>query len=104
PDDLHVSGHLLREHGLRPGHRVKVRIRAPRDRDKYLSAVEVLEIEGVPAADFKTPKDFDKLTPLFPDRRIVLEGEGPDFLSPRALDLIAPLGKGQRGLIVAPPR
>ncbi len=104
PDDLYLNGHLLRDHGLRAGHRVKVRIRAPRDRDKYLSAVEILEIEGVPAAEFKAPKDFDKLTPLFPDRRIVLEGEGPDAVPVRVLDLVAPLGKGQRGLIVAPPR
>jgi transcription termination factor Rho len=104
PDDLYINGHLLRDHGLRAGHRVKVRIRAPRDRDKYLSAVEILEIEGVPAAEFKAPTDFDKLTPLFPDRRIVLEGEGPDAVSVRVLDLVAPLGKGQRGLIVAPPR
>lgn len=104
PDDLYINGHLLRDHGLRAGHRVKVRIRAPRDRDKYLSATEILEIEGIPAAEFKVPKEFDKLTPLFPDRRIVLEGEGPDALSVRVLDLVAPLGKGQRGLIVAPPR
>jgi len=104
PDDLHVNGHLLRDHGLRAGNRVKVRIRAPRDRDKFLSATEILEIEGVPATDYAPPKDFDKLTPLFPDRRIVMEGEGPDAVGVRVLDLIAPLGKGQRGLIVAPPR
>ncbi|WP_367871311.1 transcription termination factor Rho [Luteolibacter sp. Populi] len=104
PDDLYINGHLLKDHGLRSGHRVKVRIRAPRDRDKYLSAVEILEIEGIPAADFTVPKEFDKLTPLFPDRRIVLEGEGADGTSVRVLDLVAPLGKGQRGLIVAPPR
>ncbi len=104
PDDLYVNGHLLRDHGLRAGHRVKVRIRAPRDRDKYLSASEVLEIEGIPAAEYKVPKEFDKLTPLFPDRRIVLEGEGVEAVSVRVLDLVAPLGKGQRGLIVAPPR
>jgi transcription termination factor Rho len=104
PDDLYLNGHLLRDHALRAGNRVKVRIRAPRDRDKYLSAMEILEIEGVPAAEYQVPKEFDKLTPLFPDRRIVLEGEGPDALSVRVLDLVAPLGKGQRGLIVAPPR
>ncbi len=104
PDDLYINGHLLRDHALRAGNRVKVRIRAPRDRDKYLSATEILEIEGIPAAEFKTPKEFDKLTPLFPDRRIVLEGEGPEAVSVRVLDLVAPLGKGQRGLIVAPPR
>jgi len=104
PDDLYVHGNLLREHGIRAGHRVKVKVRNPRERDKFLSAVEVLEIEGVPAAEFEAGTDFDKLTPLFPDERILLEGEGPEFHSPRAVDLIAPLGKGQRGLIVAPPR
>ena len=104
PDDLHVNGHLLRDHGLRAGNRVKVRIRAPRDRDKFLSAVEILEIEGKPAADYVAPQDFDKLTPLFPDERIVMESEEPEAVGVRVLDLVAPLGKGQRGLIVAPPR
>ncbi|WP_193210459.1 transcription termination factor Rho [Luteolibacter marinus] len=104
PDDLYVNGHLLRDHGLRAGNRVKVRIRSPRDRDKYLSAVEVLEIEGVPAAEYSVPKDFDKLTPLFPDERLVMESDGPEAIGVRVLDLVAPLGKGQRGLIVAPPR
>ncbi|MCH7224518.1 transcription termination factor Rho [Haloferula sp. A504] len=104
PDDLHINGNLLRDYGIKPGHRVKVLVRSPRERDKFLSAVEVLEIEGVPASEFEPGKDFDKLTPLFPDERLILEGEGPAGLSPRAIDLIAPLGKGQRGLIVAPPR
>jgi transcription termination factor Rho len=104
PDDLYINGHLLRDHALRAGNRVKVRIRAPRDRDKYLSATEILEIEGIPATEYKTPKEFDKLTPLFPDRRIVLEADGPEAVGVRVLDLVAPLGKGQRGLIVAPPR
>jgi len=104
PDDIHVGGHLLRDHGIRPGNRVKVRVRSPRERDKFLSATEIVEIEGIPVADFSPGKDFDKLTPQFPDRRLVLEGEGPDAASPRVIDLIAPLGYGQRGLIVAPPR
>ena len=104
PDDIHLGSHLVKEHGLRPGQSVKVRVRAPRERDKYLTAFEVLEVEGIPLADYQPPKDFDKLTPLFPDQRIHLEGEGPDFLGVRVIDLIAPLGKGQRGIIVAPPR
>lgn len=104
PDDIHVGGHLLRDHGIRPGNRVKVRVRSPRERDKFLSATEIVEVEGIPVAEFSAGKDFDKLTPQFPDRRLVLEGEGPDAASPRVIDLIAPLGYGQRGLIVAPPR
>jgi transcription termination factor Rho len=104
PDDIHLSTNILRELGLRVGQLVKVRVRAPRERDKYLSAHEVIEIEGIPVADYQPPKEFDRLTPLFPDQRIHLEGEGNDFLGVRVIDLIAPLGKGQRGIIVAPPR
>jgi transcription termination factor Rho len=104
PDDIHLGSNIVRDLGLRVGQMVKVRVRAPRERDKYLSAFEVLEVEGVPLADYQAPKEFDRLTPLFPDQRIHLEGEGPDFLGVRAIDLIAPLGKGQRGIIVAPPR
>ncbi len=104
PDDIHLSSNMVRDLGLRVGQMVKVRVRAPRERDKYLSAAEVLEVEGVPVADYQAPKEFDRLTPLFPDQRIHLEGEGPDFLGVRVIDLIAPLGKGQRGIIVAPPR
>jgi transcription termination factor Rho len=104
PDDIHVSSNLLRDLGLRVGQWVKVKVRAPRERDKYLSGYEVIEVEGQPVADFTQRKDFERLTPLFPDERIYLEGEGADFLGVRVIDLIAPLGKGQRGLIVAPPR
>ncbi len=104
PDDIHLGNNMLRDFGLRVGQSVKVRVRAPRERDKYLTVQEVLEVEGIPVTDFQPPKEFDRLTPLFPDQRIHLEGEGDDFLGVRVLDLIAPLGKGQRGLIVAPPR
>jgi transcription termination factor Rho len=104
PDDIHLSANLVRDHGLRVGQQVKVRVRAPWERDKYLSGFELIEVEGMPIAEFRAPKEFDRLTPLFPDQRIHLEGEGNDFLGVRAIDLIAPLGKGQRGIIVAPPR
>ncbi len=104
PDDIHLGNNILRDLGLRVGQLVKVRVRAPRERDKYLSAQDVIEVEGIPVADYRAPKEFDKLTPLFPDQRIHLEGEGNDFLGVRVIDLIAPLGKGQRGIIVAPPR
>ena len=104
PDDIHVGPGVLRNLTIRAGQSVKVRARAPRERDKYLVAYEVIEIEGIPIADYQPPKEFDKLTPLFPDQRIHLEGEGNDFLGVRVIDLIAPLGKGQRGIIVAPPR
>jgi transcription termination factor Rho len=104
PDDIHLSANVMRDHGLRVGQLVKVSVRAPWERNKYLSGFEVLEIEKTPVEDFKQRTEFDRLTPLFPDQRIYLEGEGKDFLGVRVIDLIAPLGKGQRGIIVAPPR
>ena len=103
PDDLYVSGHLIRDFGLIVGQKVKVRLRGPKGRDKYISASEVLEVEGVAADQYQKPKGFDQLTAMFPDERIILENKETG-MTPRVLDLIAPLGKGQRGLIVAPPR
>ncbi len=104
PDDIHLGSNIVRDLSLRVGQMIKVRVRAPRERDKYLTASEAIEVEGTPAETYQSPKEFDKLTPLFPDQRIHLEGEGVDFLGVRVIDLIAPLGKGQRGIIVAPPR
>lgn len=104
PDDVHLGGPVLANAKLRNGQKIKIKVRPPVQRDKYLTTEEILEIEGIPAADWVEPKDFDKLTPMFPDARIHLEGEGTEFLGVRVIDLIAPLGKGQRGLIVAPPR
>ena len=103
-DDIHVSANFLREFGLKSGHRVKLRARASKEKDKFLTTAEILEVEGKPVADWHPRTEFDKLTPLFPDRRVFLEGEGPEFFSVRLVDLIAPLGLGQRALIVAPPR
>ncbi len=103
-DDIHIGGPVLTNVALRNGQLLKVKVRQPVQRDKYLTTAEILEIEGKPAADWVEPQDFDKLTPMFPDSRIHLEGEGTEYLGVRVIDLIAPLGKGQRGLIVAPPR
>ena len=103
PDDLYMSGHLIREYGVLVGQRLKVSLRAPKGRDKYISVDEILEIEGLPTDEYKKPKNFENLTAMFPDQRVHLEN-AETGLSPRVLDLVAPLGKGQRGLIVAPPR
>lgn len=104
PDDFYVGGNLLKEHGVKVGQLVRVRLRAPRERDKYLSALEILTIEGAPAEEFSVAKSFDQLTSLFPEERFVLERAGEDALAVRLIDIVAPVGKGQRGLIVAPPR
>jgi transcription termination factor Rho len=103
-DDIHIGGPVLNDAKLRNGQLLKVKVRQPVQRDKYLTTAEILEIEGKPTAEWVEPQDFDKLTPMFPDARIHLEGEGTEYLGVRVIDLIAPLGRGQRGLIVAPPR
>ncbi len=103
-DDIHVPINFIREYGLQSGQMVKLRVRAPKEKDKFLTTAAILEIEGKDVRDWQQPIDFDKLTPLFPDRRVYLEGPGAEFLSVRLVDLIAPLGLGQRALIVAPPR
>ncbi len=104
PDDLFVSISLVRQYGLQTGLEVSGEVRGPGERDRYCGLDSIMAIEGIPAAEWKPPTPFDKLTPLFPQERIMLEAPKEPALSTRAVDLIAPLGKGQRALIVAPPR
>jgi transcription termination factor Rho len=104
PDDLFVSIGLVRQFGLQTGLEVRGTLRAPGERDRYCGLETITSIEGIPAAEWQTVTPFDKLTPLFPQERIMLEAVKEPTLSTRAVDLIAPLGKGQRALIVAPPR
>ena len=104
PDDLFVSIGLVREYNLQTGLQISGTLRVPADRDRYCGLDQITAIEGVPVADWQSPPPFDKLTPLFPQERILLEAVKEPTLSTRAVDLIAPLGKGQRALIVAPPR
>ena len=79
-------------------------MRLPRDREKLIMLDEVTAIEGVPPEQWTEPTPFDNLTPLFPDGRIMLENSKTNSISARAVDLLTPLGRGQRGLIVAAPR
>lgn len=104
PDDLYIGGDLIKKHGLSVGQKVAVKMRAPRGRDKYLSAMEVQGVEHLAISDYEKPEHFDKLTALIPNERIILENGAVGGLGVRLVDLVAPLGKGQRGLIVAPPR
>lgn len=103
-DDLYLGSDFLRDHDLREGQSLKVVVGAPRGRDKFMSVSEVLEIDGTAVAEYASRAHFDSLTSLFPEERYVLESEDDSALSVRVVDLVAPLGKGQRGLIVAPPR
>jgi transcription termination factor Rho len=104
PDDLFVSIGLVREFSLQTGLCLAGTLRAPADRERYCALADLETIEGRPTTEWKPVTPFDKLTPLFPQERIILEAARAPSLSARAVDLVAPLGKGQRGLIVAPPR
>jgi transcription termination factor Rho len=103
-DDLYMPTHLIRKYGLRPGNSVRCTVRVARDKEKFCAVDEIISIEGIPAEEWTAPKPFDKLTALFPQDRIILENAKSASVSSRIVDLVAPLGKGQRGLIVAPPR
>ena len=104
PEDVCVSRALIEQHHLRPGQKIAGIVQLPGQRGKFLSLEKVTRIEGQPAKEWTEPTDFDKLTPQFPQGRIMLENPKTNSLTARAVDLLAPLGHGQRGLIVAPPR
>ena len=105
PEDLYVPATVVRQFGLRAGHRVTGTVRAPRDKEKFMALDHVTAVEGIPADRWTAPKHFDQLTPMFPNERIILENlAGGSPATVRAIDLIATLGRGQRGLILAPPR
>jgi transcription termination factor Rho len=103
PDDIYISPSQIRRFNLRTGDTVSGQIRPPKDTERYFA---LLKVEQVNHEDPEISREkilFDNLTPLYPDERVVLETE-PDNFSSRIMDLMTPLGKGQRGLIVAPPR
>jgi transcription termination factor Rho len=104
PEDVCVSRVLVEKHCLRPGQRIAGTVQLPGQRGKFLSLENVTRIEGQAAEEWAEPTDFDKLTPQFPQGRIILENPETNSITARAVDLLAPLGRGQRGLIVAPPR
>lgn len=104
PADVCVPHYLIRQFGLRPGQLLSGTVRLPRDREKGLALDRVISIEEQPVENWQAPTAFDNLTPLYPQGRILLENNSSSSISARAIDLLTPLGRGQRGLIVAPPR
>ena len=105
PEDLYVPAPVVRQFGLRAGHRVTGTVRLPREKEKFMALDHVTAVEGIPADRWTVPRHFDQLTPMFPNERIILENlSGGSPPTVRAIDLIATLGRGQRGLILAPPR
>ena len=106
PDDIYVSPTQIRRFGLRTGDTVQGQIRAPKDAERYFALVMVAEINFEDPEAIKHKINFDNLTPLYPDEQLHLDRDDGDVkdLSPRIIEIVAPLGKGQRALIVAPPR
>jgi transcription termination factor Rho len=103
PDDVYVSLSQIRRFGLRTGDMVSGQVRVPKETEKYHGLLRVEAINGLDPEVAKRRPNFDQLVPIYPNERFVLETK-PDILPTRLIDLISPIGKGQRGLIVAPPK
>jgi transcription termination factor Rho len=106
PDDIYVSPSQIRRFALKTGDTVSGKIRPPKDNERYFAMLKVEQINFEPPENTKNKIHFSNLTPLFANQRFVLEkGNGTsEDLTGRIIDLIAPIGKGQRGLIVSPPK
>jgi transcription termination factor Rho len=106
PDDIYVSPSQIRRFGLRTGDTVEGQIRSPKEGERYFALLKVNSINFDDPEKMRHKIHFDNLTPLYPDKWLRMEVQDPTIkdLSGRVIDIVAPLGKGQRGLIVAPPR
>ena len=112
PDDIYVSPNLVRRYALRTGDTVEGQIRSPKDGERYFALAKVEQVNFEPPDAVRHRINFDNLTPLYPDRRLKMEMENFQSVAkgpakdntPRVIDLISPIGMGQRALIVAPPR
>jgi transcription termination factor Rho len=106
PDDIYVSPSQIRRFSLRTGDTISGKIRPPKDNERYFAMLKVEKINFEPPENAKHKILFTNLTPLFPNKRFIMErGDGSsEDLTGRVIDLIAPIGKGQRGLIVSPPK
>ena len=106
PDDIYVSPSQVRRFGLRTGDTVEGQIRAPKDGERYFALLRINSINFEPPENVRHRINFDNLTPLYPDEKLRLEVDNPTSkdMTTRVIDLVSPMGKGQRALIVAPPR
>jgi transcription termination factor Rho len=110
PDDIYVSPSQIRRFGLRNGDTVEGEIRQPKDSERYFALLKVISINFDAPEKIRNKVNFDNLTPLYPDNRILLEMDSSDpdtkkkNMSTRIMELVSPIGKGQRALIVSPPR
>jgi transcription termination factor Rho len=103
PDDVYVSQAQLRRYDLRNGDMVIGHVRPPRESERHYGLIKVETINGLPPEEARRRKNFEDLTPIFPDKRFDLETDR-SVLSTRLINLIAPIGRGQRGMIVSPPK
>ena len=103
PDDIYVSQSQIRRFGLRTGDMVTGQVRPPKDTEKYFGLLRVEAVNGLDPEAAKKRPVFERLTPIFPQERLRLETR-KDVLSTRLLDILAPIGRGQRGLILSPPK
>ncbi len=103
PDDIYISPSQIRRFALRTGDTVSGQIRPPKEGERYFALLKVSEVNFENPAKMRDKTFFDNLTPLYPEQRLTLE-TAADNQATRIMDLLAPIGKGQRGLIVAPPR
>ncbi|MBR4804764.1 MAG: transcription termination factor Rho [Bacteroidales bacterium] len=104
PDDIYVSQSQVRLFGLQTGDTIRGTVRPPREGEKFFPLVKVLEINGLSPERIRDRVPFDSLTPLFPEEKFKLTGHPQESMSTRIIDMITPIGKGQRGLIVAQPK
>ncbi len=104
PDDIYVSQSQIKLFGLKTGDTIKGSIRPPKDGEKYFPLIKIEMINGKKPEEVRDRVPFDYLTPLFPEEKFILTGKNIDNASTRIIDMFAPIGKGQRGLIVAQPK
>lgn len=105
PDDIYVTQQQIRKNALKPGDTVECTLRSPKESERFFPMAKVIRVNGISPEKAAERVAFENLTPLFPDTKFTLcRGDGRDPLSCRVIDLFAPIGKGQRGLIVAQPK
>ena len=104
PDDIYISPQQIRNYGLKTGDTLRGTVRPPREGDKFFPMVKILEINGLTPDRVRDRIPFESLTPLFPNQKFNLTGHPQETMSTRIIDLFTPIGKGQRGLIVAQPK
>ena len=104
PDDVFVSAPMVHNFGLKSGDTISGMVRPPKENDKYFIMMKIKEINGLSPERIRDRVPFESLTPLFPDEKFKLTGHPQQTLSTRIIDMFTPIGKGQRGLIVAQPK